>query len=96
MTLFDPTGPLGAFLGALASGIQAAGAGAADAATAFAATAQPEAVERRLRFLSWAYTAVWLILAAYLYLLSMRQRRLERQARQLRDRIAPPAPTSRP
>ena len=76
----------------------AAGAGAAaatDAASAFAAAAQPEAVERRLRFLSWAYTAVWLILAAYLLLLSVRQRRLERLLRQLRDRVPPPGPTSR-
>ena len=90
-------GHLGAWIGAVATaGIQEAGAAAADATGTFAAVAQPEAVERRLRFLAWAYTAVWLILAAYLYLLSMRQRRLERQIRVLRDRVSPPGPAIRP
>lgn len=79
-----------------AAAAAAAGAAATDTASAFSAVTQPEAVERRLRFLSWAYTAVWLILAAYLLLLSVRQRRLERQLRLLRDRVAPPGPTLRP
>ena len=95
-------GPGATLAGLVQGGIQAAGdaagavAGAAAADTAaVGAAAQPEAVERRLRFLSWAYTAVWLILAAYLLLLSVRQRRLERLLRQLRDRVTPPGPTSR-
>ncbi|HUD71792.1 MAG TPA: CcmD family protein [Dongiaceae bacterium] len=79
--------------GLLGAGIQAAGEGAA---TAFEAADQPLAVARRLQFLSWAYTAVWIILAAYLLLLSTRQRRLEKLVRQLRDRISPPGPTLRP
>jgi CcmD family protein len=86
----------GILFATLAGGIQAAGAGAADAVASVAAVADPAAVERRLRFLSWAYTAVWLILAAYLLLLSMRQRRLERQVRLLRERLSPPGPTLRP
>ena len=101
MTLVDLAGQAaglltgtGEFLAGLCgAGIQAAGAGAA---TAFEAAVQPDAVARRLRFLSWAYTAVWLILAAYLLLLSMRQRRLERLVRQLRERVSPPGPTFRP
>lgn len=84
----------GILFATLARGIQAAGA--ADAVANVAAVADPAAVERRLRFLSWAYTAVWLILAAYLLLLSMRQRRLERQVRLLRERLSPPGPTLRP
>lgn len=100
-------GPAASLAALVTGGIQAAGdaagaagagaaAAATDAASAFAAAAEPEAVERRLRFLSWAYTAVWLILAAYLLLLSVRQRRLERLLRLLRDRVTPPGPTLRP
>ena len=100
MILVDLAAHLGSVAGPLArlaaGGIQAAGAGAADAATtALAAVADPAAVERRLRFLSAAYTAIWLILAAYLLLLSVRQRRLERQVRKLRDRVSPPEATTR-
>ena len=88
-------GHLGPALPGLLGGIQAAGAGAADAAGALAGAVEPEAVATRLRFLSWAYTAVWLILAAYLLLLATRQRRLERQVRLLRDRVSPPGPVLR-
>ena len=95
MILIDLAGQLVALAGAFGSGIQAAGATAADGAAAFAATIQADAVARRLRFLSWAYTSVWLILAAYLFLLSMRQRRLERQLRHLRERLGPPGATLR-
>jgi CcmD family protein len=99
MNLMEVAGQAAGFLtghhlaGLLGAGIQAAGAGAA---TAFEAAGQSLVVERRLRFLSWAYTAVWLILAVYLLLLSMRQRRLERLVRQLRERISPPGPSLRP
>ena len=102
MILIDLAGHLAALAGGFGAGIQAAGAAAADgaasvadSATTFAATLQPEAVERRLRFLSWAYTSVWLILAGYLMLMSVRQRRLERQLRLLRERVNPPTPTLR-
>jgi CcmD family protein len=74
----------------LAAGlIQAAteGASAAAGMTADAAAARPEVVMGRLRFLSLAYTMVWVILAAYIALLSLRQRRLERMLRRLRERL---------
>lgn len=68
--------------------LQAATDGAAAAGmTAEAAAARPEVVLGRLRFLSLAYTMVWVILAAYIALLSLRQRRLERQLRRLRERL---------
>ena len=53
------------------------------------AAARPDQVIRGLRFLTAAYTAVWVILAAYLVLLSLRQRRLERQLDRLRRRLGP-------
>ena len=80
MMSFEP----GSWLPALFSGIQDA---AAPAVGAVQAATTPEATARGLRFLTAAYTAVWIILAGYLLLLSMRQRRLERQIRVLRDRL---------
>ena len=69
--------------------VQAATEGAATAAgmTAEAAATRPELVMSRLRFLTLAYTMVWIILAAYIGMLSLRQRRLERQLRRLRERL---------
>ncbi|HZN02277.1 MAG TPA: CcmD family protein [Candidatus Polarisedimenticolia bacterium] len=75
----------------LAAAIQAA---APDAPfVAGEAAARPDQVVRGLRFLTAAYTAVWVILAAYLLMLSVRQRRLERQLDRLRRRFGPD-PTS--
>jgi len=78
-----------AVIQALAAGaIQAAAEGAAGpAGMAAEAAARPEQVLRGLRFLSGAYTVVWVILAAYLIMLSLRQRRLSRQVRRLRERL---------
>jgi CcmD family protein len=59
------------------------------------AAARPDQVERGLRFLNAAYTAVWVILAAYLVLISVRQRRLERQMLRLRQRLGLDAPPGR-
>jgi CcmD family protein len=71
-----------------AAGIQGAAEGAAATGMAAGATtAAPEAVLSRLRFLTLAYTLVWVILAAYLVMLSLRQRRLARQIRRLRERL---------
>ncbi|HYS77393.1 MAG TPA: CcmD family protein [Candidatus Dormibacteraeota bacterium] len=47
---------------------------------------RPEIVERGLRFLNLAYTAVWVVLAVYLVSLSVRLRRLSLQVRRLRER----------
>jgi CcmD family protein len=58
--------------------------------TAFSAAeaaARPEVVQRGMRFLTGAYSVVWVILAAYLLSLSIRQRRLARQLRRLRERL---------
>ena len=58
-------------------------------ATGFAAetvAARPEIVERGLRFLNYAYTAVWVVLAVYLFSLSVRLRRLSRQVARLKER----------
>ena len=60
------------------------------ASTAFSAAeaaARPEVVQRGLRFLTGAYSVVWVILAAYLLSLSIRQRRLAQQLRRLRERL---------
>lgn len=51
------------------------------------AAVRPDQVVRGLRFLTAAYTAVWVILAAYLVLLSVRQRRLERALERLKRRL---------
>ena len=58
-------------------------------ATGFTAenvAARPEVVERGLRFLNLAYTAVWIVLAVYLFSLSLRLRRLARQVGRLKER----------
>ena len=60
-----------------------------DPATGFTAenvAARPDVVERGLRFLNLAYTAVWVVLAAYLLSLSIRLRRLSRQIARLKER----------
>jgi CcmD family protein len=80
MMPFEP----GSWLPALFSGIQEA---AAPTIEALEAAARPDVVASKLRFLTAAYTAVWIILAGYLFLLSMRQRRLERAIRVLRERL---------
>ena len=86
MTLADVV----ALIPGLAAGVVQAAAGeAANTASmaAVAAAARPEQVLRGLRFLSGAYTMIWVILAAYLVMLSLRQHRLSRQVRRLRDRL---------
>jgi CcmD family protein len=80
MMPFEP----GSWLPALFAGVQDA---AAPAMGAVEAAARPDTAARGLRFLTAAYTAVWIILAGYLLLLSVRQRRLERQLRLLRERL---------
>jgi CcmD family protein len=65
----------------------ATGSAGPAAAAGGAVTANPEGVLRGLRFLTGAYTVVWLILAAYLVMLSFRQRRLARQIRRLKERL---------
>ena len=62
---------------------------AQDPAAGFVAenvAARPEVVERGLRFLNLAYTAVWVVLAVYLLSLSLRLRRLSSQVRRLKER----------
>jgi CcmD family protein len=62
---------------------------AQDPATGFVAenvAARPEVVERGLRFLNLAYTAVWVVLAVYMLSLSLRLRRLSSQLRRLKER----------
>jgi CcmD family protein len=74
----------GSWLPAFFAGVQDA---VAPTLGAVEAAARPDTAARGLRFLNAAYTAVWVILAGYLLLLSVRQRRLERQLRLLRDRL---------
>ena len=57
--------------------------------TAENVAARPEIVERGLRFLNLAYTAVWVVLSVYLVTLSIRLRRLTRQVERLRERSGP-------
>jgi len=60
-----------------------------DPVTGFTAenvAARPEIVERGLRFLNLAYTAVWVVLAVYLLSLSVRLRRLSLLVRRLKER----------
>jgi len=75
--------------GALLSGLLAAIQEAAPQATFTAAdaAARPEVVQRGFRFLTAAYSVVWVILAVYLLTLSIRQRRLAQQIRRLRERL---------
>jgi CcmD family protein len=54
--------------------------------TAETVAARPEVVERGLQFLNYAYTAVWVVLAVYLFSLSIRLRRLSRQIARLKER----------
>ncbi len=44
-----------------------------------------------LRFLFWGYTLFWIILAAYLGLLALRQHSLLRRLERLRSRVEGPA-----
>jgi CcmD family protein len=88
MTLFEATSGLMN----LAAMIQDAGAAIQAAApeapfVAGEAAARTDQAARGLRFLTAAYTAVWVILAAYLVLLSVRQRRLERALDRLKRRF---------
>jgi len=50
---------------------------------------RPEIVERGLRFLNYAYSAVWIVLGVYLLSLSVRLRRLSVQVRRLKERPGP-------
>ncbi|HEV8200841.1 MAG TPA: CcmD family protein [Candidatus Polarisedimenticolia bacterium] len=87
MTLFEAAALVG-------HGLAAIQAAAPDAAIAVGeASSRPDQVARGLRFLNAAYTAVWVILAAYLVLISMRQRRLERQMQRLRQRLGADGPS---
>ena len=42
---------------------------------------------RRLRFLFWAYTVIWIILATYLLTLSVRLRAVREELRRVRSRV---------
>ena len=75
----------GAILAGLLAAIQESAPQAAF--TAAEAAARPEVVQRGFRFLTAAYSVVWVILAVYLLTLSIRQRRLALQIRRLRDRL---------
>jgi CcmD family protein len=55
------------------------------AAAAAEAAAQPDAVTRRLHFLVGAYSAVWIVLAVYLWTISMRLRRLHQAVRRIKE-----------
>ena len=44
---------------------------------------------KNLNFLFWAYTFIWIILAAYLVSLSVRLRSLSSQVRRLKARLLP-------
>ena len=83
--------PLAGLLGQAASlfthGSALIQAASPDAAFVTGEVVRSDQVARGLRFLNAAYTAVWVILAAYLVLLSVRQRRLERQMQRLRQRL---------
>lgn len=54
--------------------------------TAETVAASPAVVARGLHFLMGAFCAVWVILAAYLFTLSLRLRRLSQQVRRLKER----------
>lgn len=81
MTTFEPGTLLAGLLAAIQDSPAAAGVTAAGAAV------RPDAVERGLRFLAAAYSVVWIILGAYLVILSYRLRRVARQVRRLRERL---------
>ncbi len=44
---------------------------------------------KNLEYLFWAYTLIWIVLAAYLLTLSLRLRSLSSQVRRLRARLSP-------
>ncbi len=44
---------------------------------------------KNFKFLFWAYTLIWLVLAVYLVTLSVRLRSLSAQVRRLKARIFP-------
>jgi CcmD family protein len=44
---------------------------------------------KNLNYLFWAYTLIWIVLAAYLVSLSVRLRSLSAQVRRLKARLAP-------
>lgn len=81
MTLFDAAAGLLQAAAAIQASAPDAGFVAGEVA------ARPDQVVRGLRFLTAAYTAVWVILAAYLVLLSLRLRRLERAIDRLKRRF---------
>jgi CcmD family protein len=89
VTLSDAAALLAHGLAAVRTAAEAVQAAVPDAGgfVAGEAAARPDQAARGLRFLNAAYTAVWVILAAYLLLLSVRQRRLERQMQRLRQRL---------
>lgn len=58
-----------------------------DPAIKMSAAAQPANVERGFRFLIGAYTVVWVVLAVYMFSVSVRLRRLSRQVRRLKERF---------
>ena len=59
----------------------------ATAPEAAAAALEPAQVARGFRFLTAAYTVVWIILAIYIMSLSVRLRRLSQQVRRLKERL---------
>ena len=95
MTLFELASVLGHGLAGFGNGLAAVQAAVPDPAFVTGeAAARPDQVARGLRFLNAAYTAVWVILAAYLVLISTRQRRLERQMQRLRQRLGLDGPSA--
>jgi CcmD family protein len=88
MTVFELASMLGHGLAAVQAAVPDAPFVAGEA------TARPDQMARGLHFLNAAYTAVWVILAAYLVLISLRQRRLERQMQRLRQRLGLDGPSS--
>jgi CcmD family protein len=78
MTFPDPASIVASFTALLQ------GEGARDAASA---ALEPAQVARGFRFLTAAYTVVWVILAVYIMSLSVRLRRLSQQVRRLKERL---------
>lgn len=60
---------------------------AATVPDAAAAALESSQVARGFRFLTVAYTVVWVILAVYIMSLSVRLRRLSQQVRRLKERL---------
>ena len=59
----------------------------APASEATSAALESVQVARGFRFLTAAYTVIWVILAVYIMSLSMRLRRLSQQVRRLKERL---------